>query len=249
MLSDYDVEVLIGGLAVLAVYGYAAFWAFNIRRGLTVKLYRNQTLGIGLVAIGLAYFSFVFDKLLSFVVTSSLGTDIGFAILPLVLFYFTDQSLRAARESDPLERDQFHWSKLRIVLWIAILISLIITGNLVSPTSGLVFAIVDVATAFIALGIPLASSAILLPLAWTRSSDITFRRHLKWFGLSAISIGLCFVWALLTPPGGVPGVFVISNAFVSLSGEFVFLLLSAYFLYRSARAVVPLYSFKEKIET
>lgn len=255
MLSSYDIEILIGGLAVLAAYGYAAFWAFNIRRGLIVKLYRNQALGIGLVGIGLAFFTIAFAArgqfLLRFTNFSTLADDIGFGILffaTLPLFYWTDQSLQAARQSDPLERDQFHWSIVRRILWIVVLICLI--GLVISVTAAGVQncdcmvgpqSLIIPAT-FANWGIPLASSAILLPFAWRRSNDITFRRHLKSFALSAILLGLSFVWLFTF-------FLIISlNAYLSSGGQYILVLLSAYFLYRSARAIVPLYSFKEKIE-
>lgn len=254
MPSSYDIEVLIGGLAILAAYGYAAFWAFNIRKGLTVNLYRNQALGIGLVSIGLAYFSFAFDKLLDFVITllGNLGNDIGFGLLffaTLPLFYWTDQSMQAAMQSDPLERDQFHWIKVRRILWTVLLISLIgltiddiISYRLAPSQSEIMGPMLLVVIAILAIwGIPLASSAILLPFAWKRSSDVTFRSHLKWFALAAIMLGLGMV-SLLWVGGALD-----DNAFIPSGIQFVLLLLSAYFLYRSARAIVPLYSFKQDI--
>jgi len=256
-LSDYDLEVLFGGFAVLAMYGFAAFWAFNIRKGLTVKLYRNQALGIGLVGIGLAYFSYGLDGLVSLLPTASLGNlgnSIGFALFfftPLPLFYWTSQSLQAARQSDPLERDQFHWSRVRIVLWMAIFIALTII---------VVYDFLDISIssipAFVELGVPLVSAAILLPFARRRSSDITFRRHLKWFGLAAISLLLSIVWLLLF--ASISGPCFLTKAclasapliaFISSGGQFILLLISGYFLYRSVRSIVPLYSFTEKIET
>ncbi len=254
MPSSYDIEVLIGGLAVLAAYGYAAFWAFNIRKGLTVNLYRNQALGIGLVSIGLAYFSFAFDKLLDFVTTllGNLGNDIGFGLLffaTLPLFYWTDQSMQAARQSDPLERDQFHWIKVRRIIWTVLLISLIgltiddiVSYRLAPSQSEIMGPMLLVVLATLAIwGIPLASAAILLPFAWKRSSDVTFRSHLKWFALAAIMLGLGMVSLFWV------GDALDDNAFIPSGIQFALLLLSAYFLYRSARAVVPLYSFKQEI--
>ncbi len=255
MLSSYDIEILIGGLANLAAYGYAAFWASNIRRGLTVKLYRNQALGIGLVSIGLAFFTIAFAAkgqfLLRFIGTKFiLADDISFGILffaTLPLFYWTDQSLQAARQSDPLERDQFHWSIVRRILWIVISICLI--GLVISVTAAGVQNCdcmvgpqnLIIPATLANWGIPLASSAILLPFVWRRSNDITFRRHLKWFALSAILLGLSFVWL------GTFGLIIPLNAYLASGGQYILVLLSAYFLYRSARAIVPLYSFKEKI--
>jgi hypothetical protein len=269
MSSSYDIEILIGGIAILAVYGYATFWAFNIRKGLTVKLYRNQALGIGLVGIGLVYFSFVFDNLINFVVPAGGISDaIGFGALffaTLPLFYWTDQSLQAARQSDPLERDQFHWSKVRKILWIVLCAGLITDvsfdtvtaivctfptlssksyscpgpGVFAPPGPFGLFDILGIGFIFAIFGIPLASSAILLPFAWRKSNDITFRRHLKWFALAAISLGFSFSGLLLS--------ITLNNAFVSSGIQDALFLLSGYFLYRSARAVIPLYTFKEEI--
>jgi hypothetical protein len=255
MLSSYDIEILVGGFLVLAVYGYAAFWGFNIRKGLMVKLYRNQALGIGLVGVGLAYFTFAFDGLVNFANFGNVGNGIAFALVffaPLPLFYWTDQSLRAARQSDPLERDQFHWRRAGKILWIVIWIALVYnllwdiysyyvpSAQYYVPSlensTGLLSLGTTIA-AFASFGIPLASSAILLPFAWRRSYDLTFRRHLKWFALAAISLGFSFVWLLLFSP--------LSSDFLLV--QYALLLLSGYFLYHSARAVIPLYTFQDEI--
>jgi len=262
MLSDYNIEALIGGLLVLASYLYAAFWAFNIRKGLTVKLYRNQALGIGLVAIGLAFFAAVFDQLIpSTGFGSEVANFITFALLffaTLPLFYWTDQSLQAAQQSDPLERDQFHWSKVRKILWIILCVGLI-TDVTLDTTSMIVctfptlssasypcpapnfapglFGVLGIVFFFAIWGIPLTTSAILLPFAWRRSNDITFRRHLKWFAIAAISLGFSTVSA---------GYLSSMNNMISLAIPDVLYLLTGYFLFRSARAVVPLYRFKDK---
>ena len=227
------------------MYGYAAFWAFNIRKGLKIRLYRSQALGIGLVSISLAYFTFAIDG-----AVDSLVPQFGFlfygpigifyAILPL--FYWADVSLLAAQESDPLGRQYFHWKRLRLILWAFVAITeleVTISGILnlqqfIIPSIGPIFI-------FAALGIPLVAPAILLPSVTRRSKDLTLRNHLKWFGLAAIFLVLSFGMLLLA--------YAVLNAgdLVASGLQFACLVLSAYCLYRSSKAIVPIYTFAESV--
>ncbi len=266
-LSSYEIEELVGSILVLLIFCYAIFWSFNIRSGLSVKLYRRQILGIGLVSIGLAYFSFVLDGggvLLNPCSATAAGCPPGdlvntlsFALLffaPLPLFYWTDLSILAARESDPLGHDYFHWSRLRIILWTVILFTLAVVmitiiydavihypnPNLINPSEGIFQGLVGFSFITI-LSLPLASSAVLLPLIWKRSKDLALRRHLKWFALAALFFGFGILFSLSYGQVG-----ILSFVFEGLAC--ILLALSGYFFYKSARATTPLYSFSEKIE-
>lgn len=263
MLDSLELEEVIGSLVVLLAFGYAAFWAFSVRRGLAVRLYRRQALGIGLVSITVAWFTFLFDGGGYFLSSApDLVTDLQFTVFLLSLvpvFYWTDVSLLAVRSSDPLERDLFHWSRARVVLWgtlavIALTIVAFDTYLGIYPqvleevansscafcppgTPGVVAPILIL----VVLGVPLVAAALLLPFAARRSKDITLRRHLKWFGMAIVFVVLFFVVVFFLPQAN-------PDSSSNLLAEPVAVLLfaaSGYCLYRSARAVTPIYAFPE----
>jgi hypothetical protein len=97
------------------LFAYTAFWAFNIRRAQTARIYRNQALGMGFVALVWIIFSLA-AILPSSILTPTAGA-IGFCFIMLGLFYWVDASIIAARRSDPLLRDTLRWSELRTYLW------------------------------------------------------------------------------------------------------------------------------------
>jgi hypothetical protein len=258
-LSDYDVELVVGFIIILLMFAYAAFWGFNLRTKLTIKLYRTQALGIGLVSIGIGYFAYFFgfpSNISPLPSSGALGNltfvSIFYAILPL--FYWTDVSLLTLRESDPLERDQFQWSRVRIVLWLLIIATLIINtvltiyislpGNQNAQLQGPF--ILQAFTVVTPLAVPLTAAAILLPLAARRSRDFTMRRHLKWFALSAVFLASAFVVSVLV--FAFLGTDTFPNPFLASGIQILFFFAAGYSLYRSARAIVPLYRFPENIQ-
>lgn len=222
-----------------------------------MSLYRRQALGIGLVSLGFAYFTFSFDGAFNYLPAELTNGIVGnlqfvlnfYALLPL--FYWTDVSVMVARESDPLERDHFHWSRVRMVLWPAILIALLVntlaglfvTAN-PSPSLSISF-IVEFALLLIPIIVPLAMAAILLPLTALKSRDFILRKQLKWFALAAVSFAMAFLSLVLI---GIV-LFLLGNGYLSLNQYafnlilYVFFTLSGYCLYRSARSIVPVYTF------
>ncbi|HZW54889.1 MAG TPA: hypothetical protein VFF30_01220 [Nitrososphaerales archaeon] len=104
----------------LPIYVYAAYWAFSARQALAVRLYRNQSLGIGLIV--LAFWASLGSGFTPGSAPLQLRValiQVSFILAVIVLFYWIDASLLASRRSDPLLRDTFRWSNLRIPFWIA----------------------------------------------------------------------------------------------------------------------------------
>jgi hypothetical protein len=239
--SDIALQIL-NVLAVITpvlVFGYAAYWALSIRKALHVRLYRNQALGIGLVAI-----AFVWDLIPAppVITNTWVGVVSTYATL-LLFFYWTDASILASRRSDPLLRDTLSWSKFRVPVWIAFLA----TGGVISVVSayanatGNVALFNEISTGYVVTSIPgiiygitwlipLSIGAIYLPAIALRTKDPTLKRHYEWFGLFAIALAIA---------GGILGFLT----FPAIEGDLLFLVefvLMGYFLYRSARSLVPL---------
>jgi hypothetical protein len=261
-LSSFDIGTIVAAAIVILAFAYAAFWAFNIRRNLKVKLYRHQALGIGLVAVGVGYFTFVLDNGISYLPVSIFEyplADIFFysflaCLVPLL--YWTDSSILAARDSDPLQRDVLHWGRIRNVLWGAVVICLGAGGAYVVYQSLFlsqqaaqagnstylvgVPLILNIIAVVVPLAVPLAVGPVFLSVAVRRTKDLTLRRHMKWFGLGAaflVSGALAEVLAILITPHG--------NSLLLPISLLALFSASAYCFYRSARAVLPIYSFTE----
>jgi len=258
-LSSFEVVAIAAAAIVILACAYAAFWAFNIRRNLKVNLYRHQALGIGLVAICAGYFTFILGG-------ASIYSPVSFSEYPLdnigfysflaclaPLLYWTDSSLLAARDSDPLQRDVLHWGRVRFVLLGSVLICLGAGGAytvyelvFLSQQTALagtsvylvgVPSILNNIAFLVPLVVPLAVGPILLPVAVRRTKDLTLRRHLKWFGLGAAFLMLgALAYVLLTA--------LLGNSLLLLIASVLYTA-AAYCLYRSAKAVIPIYSFTE----
>lgn len=236
-------------IGLVLIFGYAAYWAFAIRRSLAIRVYRNQALGVGLIALGPLLFSL--ELLVTGGSPAGPGTpllDAGYIAtgfgLTLLVFYWIDASVLAARRGDPLLRDSFHWKRLRILLWIV-------------NVAGVVASVVGVfSTGFGSIGFPLStfsgalvtnlwllptlataiSGIIVLPTSAFRSGDAVLRTHLKWFALfSGAQLILIMASAL-----GIILITSISEASAGSLLEFATSLVGGYCLYRSARSLVPL---------
>jgi hypothetical protein len=259
-LSSLDIVTIVAAVIVLLAYGYAAFWALNIRRNLKVGLYRHQALGIGLVAICVAYFTFFSDgggnylpaAFSEYPITGIVFFSFLACLAPLL--YLTDSSILAARDSDPLQRDVLGWGRIRIPLWGALAACLVGGGAYVvyqtiflSQQTALagnstylvgVPGIIGGIAVIVPLVLPPASAVIFLSVAVRRTRDLTLRRHLKWFGIGAALFGLgALLDILLTPVEG--------SSFLYPIVFMVLFVGSAYSFYRSARATIPMYSFTE----
>ena len=246
-------------IGTIILFSLAAYEALTVRRALAVSLYRNQALGVGLVA-----FSFVLS-LLSAIITAtyfcpsscqssggSFGEPISLPFLyffVLVLLYWVDSSMRAARRSDPLLRNSLHWSRVRIVAWVltvgfivlnsAYVLYLVIATGLpfdAVPNLPPLFSIIEL----VPLYVPVALGATFLPLGTRRSGDRTLRRHLVWFGLFVLLLLatlISFIGLSISVPSDLEA---LRHAIVNYSA-FVALNVAGYFLYRSGRFLVPLH--------
>jgi hypothetical protein len=242
MPSELDIALYLALGAIAAVYGYAAFSAFAIRRTLSEGSYRGQALGLGILAILLAYFIIFTTLLPPGAPVSGLPAAIGFFTYYgtfIGTFYWIDSSIRAARLTDPQVRDTLHWKKLRIAFWgydavatIAFLTAAVSGVNLSAGTGqgpqGIVL--------YALLG-PLFimgfSGLVALPLASLRSKDKILRRHLNWVVVfAAVFFAVNFIWSPTAEED-----LVLASLITAAAG---------YFLYCSAKSLVPLYTFKSE---
>jgi hypothetical protein len=237
----------VGPVGFFAVFLFASYESLSIRRALAVRLYRNQSLGIGLMALSWVLLFAVQFSIVHFLPPNSpgpFGTPIDFPFdrfTWLVLFYWVDTSIRAARRSDPLLRDTLRWSQVRIVVWVLLLGSIVVNslvvGYQVVVTGLSIFAQVDLPLPFLSnlpfltFVVPAISGAVYLPLTVFRSRDPTLRRHLAWFGIFVLLLlGILFSFNLPRLSRE------IENLVASDS-----IIVGGYFLYRSARSLAPLH--------
>ena len=225
---------------IIASCGYAAFWAFNIRRALVVGVYRSHASGTGLIAA-------VLGATIVAVAANVTGDQLVFILFPLAVaitsFYFIDASTQAARRSDPLLRDTLRWSRTRKYIWALVLALAAVSGygdfgfrtpsNYSSPE----LVVATQSVYFLVFGI----GAVVIPLNATRSRDLTLRRHYKWFGIFLISLLLFTIAVAPTPTVN----FLTETGFAwfviaDFEIGFFFMFVASYSLYRAAKSLVPL---------
>ncbi|HYB04875.1 MAG TPA: hypothetical protein VED17_10450, partial [Nitrososphaerales archaeon] len=244
-----QLSALPGILGLFVLFSIPPFEALTIRRALAVRIYRNQALGISLVAI-----SFILFIIATVVIGLSLppsspgpfGTPIDTPFLLfsfLVIFYWIDSSIRTGRRADPLLRDTMSWSKFRIIAWAAIWVSIAVSSayiiyTLVS-TGGSIFVIPQLPVLVTPLYLfpvflPFLVGAIYLPIAARRARDPFLKRQLLWFAVFAVS----FLASNLSLYASNPAVPVLYDLLQIIG--FLGLNLGAYSLYRSARSLSPL---------
>ena len=238
MPDSSDIVILIGFVVVLSIFSYAAYWAFSIRSVLASRLYRNQALGIGLIILSLGFTSL-------FVIVTQ-GNQIFIPIswvVTLIIFYWVDASMLAARRTDPLLRDTLRWSKVRFIVLGVNALGIGVTAVVTLATNNFGHGITqynpNLPTYYLfLLFLPVYAtigSAIAGPsTSARRSGDPALRKHLLWFGISgAVTLGLAITGPFLRVP--------------QLLGIVVVLFAPAYgyCLYRSAKALVPLNRFSE----
>jgi hypothetical protein len=217
----------VGSIATILVFSYAAYWATSIRRALAVRTYRDQALGMSLISL---FIAMLFLFLVLFATTSQAlffaAWQLSITATIIAVFYWADASILAARHSDPLLRDTLYWRRVRMPLWASLVvvlsIGLVLTLESSTPGSGITLG---------GLGLALDAfvGAVILPIASRRSRDFVLKRHLKWFALF-----IAFVFLSVFLPFGPPGTY--ENAAVS----FPLVVLGGYFIYRSAKSLVPL---------
>jgi hypothetical protein len=235
---------LLALLAVPFVYAYVAYLGMAIRRHFVAKAYRNQALGVAVIA---AYFALntaidiIFGELGA---NSSLSVILFVAavsiagIVPVLLW--VDSTAQVSRKSDPYERDSLGWSRLRYV---------VVGYVLASVALVLVFAPVVLATGTYVPSVPVvlnvlgispivvlcASCVAILLVSARRAGDRTLRRHVTWFaGYFGSLLFFILLQALISVE--------YPQLKVSASSLVVFVLVlytEVYCLYKSARSLAP----------
>lgn len=254
MLSSFDIANIIGAVASSAIFGCAIYIALGIRRTFSVALYRSQALGVALIAliilannlsnVILSYFppnipsDFLFTNLGSIGLTT-------FALWFPIFYYWIDYSVLAARKSSI--RDILHWQRVRVFLGPLIYVSSVILvgfsifGNgfsypaFVAASEGVPPIYVGIAAIILFIGLRLLG-IIVLPISAWQTKDPLLRRQIYWLGLFLV---LNFVG------GAIFG--AIGDLFEALLVYYVFLSVQAYALYRSAKSLVPMYSFSQDV--
>lgn len=243
MLSSYDLAsiALIG--ITIAGYGYVTYSALAIRRTIAGAVYRKQAQGIVLVAI-----LYAINSSTSYYSNSptpadllSFTSNVSFALAFVMIFYWVDTSVLAARLTDPLLRDSLHWSRLRFVIWAIILAMVLLSFSYQAylqvyvggfPSSPPLLLLVGfVSPAYISV----TSGAVVLLVAVRRTADRTLRKHLQWFGF--------YLLFLLVFAGGIGnGLAVYSIEWSNIVGG-VANAAGAILLYKSTKSLIPLYKF------
>ena len=240
MLSVLDLLSIGIVPVIVATYAYIAYSAVAIRRTIVTRLYRRQALGIGLVAF--AFVAIYFANFLGNNDNLALLGGIIFDGMALVLLYWVDSSILAARLSDPLVRDSLNWSRLRWVLWTVSIADIIFTFGVLTYYTLLVGTLnaPDYVNLLVPIIFPLpiyiaaVSGVIVMPIAARRSKDLTLRKNLEWFFI--------FITIQLVVQGGVGQFFTSDLTTVKLL-DGAALLLGLYPLYQSAKRLIPLYKF------
>ena len=239
-MSDSVTELMylfyVAGLVLaLCLAAYAAYWSFDLRRALKVRAYSRQMLLVGSFTIYgvvlLALFYLVYFIAPNLQNSPILGFQSALYIfLPPIIFAWLDSSLRVGRRSDPLLRDSFRWSKLRMVLWPLLLLSLIgylVQGNL--SVIGLLSYVI------------LAVSVVPLIVTARRSGDRYYRRSLEWFGVALAAIVTQNIGFATLVQGLGTGIVYSPSGFIwAILANFVDVPIVFYGAYLCARSLVPL---------
>src|ERR1700719_3382495 len=85
---------------------YAAYWAFDIRRSLSVRLYRNQAFGLGVFSLVIMLAALPSPQPGSSGILGNISFQVVYTLVTCVFWlgtiYFVDASVLASRRSDPL---------------------------------------------------------------------------------------------------------------------------------------------------
>jgi hypothetical protein len=217
------IATFIGPVFISLILFYTAYVGLKLRRILFSPTYKRQAKGIALVsfASGIIFATGAMNGPIV-LRNAAFATIQGIAAYAwlLIIFYWLDASIQAGRRSDPLARDTFNWSRVRMILWPAIIVTVFtasaigiyfyITGNVaaifgpvppsINPLYFGVMAIINNAPQVITFG----TGLVFLPVLARRAKDIVLRPHLMWFGIFAlmfISSTLVVVFtALFLPP-------------------------------------------------
>lgn len=255
--SDLILGILtvIGYVPLLALF-YAAYWAFDIRHDLTVRLYRNQAFGLGVFCLVITLAALPSPEISSSGILGSTSFLIGYTLVTsafwLGTIYFVDASVLASRRSDPLLRDTLHWSKVRYVLWAFQIfnVSFILLGVMYSAITGDItlanqimqgnngaFTSLPAVIANFAWGTAFVSFIVFVPVA-IRAKDPSLRKHFKWLAILTVVVGLVFITMGIL--GSISSETIPAGLVGTLVGNSIFFTIAGYCLYRSAKALVPL---------
>ena len=213
-----------------AIFAYAAYWAFDIRRALVGRIYRSQILWLGAVSIVL--FLAIVPTPTTNNVTTIILSNLPVIALALVLFAFVDSTVPVARRSDPQLRNILHWGRVRVGAWTALFLVEIFGayGEVTSSNTG----------SSVVLGLLLLTviGAPPMLIGARRSSSPNLRGTLKWFGLGLLSsLGLPLV-TIAEVLAGVPST-VGPFSYAQIPYNAVAMLFG-YSIYRSVRSLAPI---------
>ncbi len=245
-------------LPLMSIF-YAAYWAFDIRHALTVRLYRNQAFGLGVFSLITLLAVLPSPQSGSSGVLGNTSFLLGYVFVTSIFWLgvlnFVDATALVSRRADPLLRDTLHWSKARYVFWFSQIfnVSFIVLGTIFSiitrnPTlanqilqgNNGAFTSIPAIIANLAWILAFGSFVVFVPVA-IRAKDPTMRRHLKWLVILAALTGSFFLASgILGTIGGATVANFLSSPAGTLFTNTIFLLTIGYCLYRSARALVPL---------
>jgi hypothetical protein len=235
MLGTLDIISIATYIVGFLIYGYIAYSAVAIGRALSDRVYRRQAIGLAVVTmllILLDVFSTVFPPGSPDPQLFVLGFSLFYAVF-IGIYYWIDASIRAARVTDPLNRDTLNWSKLRLAFWaydIGAFFFFLFAGLLFGEAFSNgppIFVVFLLGPLFIMV----FSGIVALPIAAHRSKDKILKKNLDWFGVYVIVVlSFEFLW----------------NSAVNATNLEVLIVevIGGYFLYRSAKSLVPLYAFK-----
>jgi len=227
---------IIGLLLATGLGAYVAYWSLGLKRALRVRAYSRQALIVGLFSgYGtLLFFLFYLDYFLApNLLNSPVGTlqEALYAVLPPLTFAWIDSSVRVGRRTDPLLRDPLRWSKVRLVLWPLLLLSLLGFFPLRSGVNGIAI------LSFVLLGISVLP--VLMAASW--SGDRYYRRSLEWFGFALAMLVVQNIGFDTLMPGLGTGIVNSSSGFIwSILANFVLVPVLFYGIYMCARSLVPL---------
>lgn len=238
----FALAIVFSEIMPAAVFLYAAYWAFAIRRALVSRIYRRHALWLGALGVVVAVAVFL---TYSTNYTVNIMISIYYDILFAVVFAFVDSLIPVARRSDPLLRSVLSWEKLRYFLWadVAVLgaFNTLSYVSYLTPafSSGLAKFIVQDAGWFAAAAVLFGLSGLAILIAVRRSGDIVLRSSLKWLGVMLIFV--VFLFAAYTAEYYLlPNLtqFDFFYSYPVLPWGIVFIVV-AYALYRSARSLAP----------
>ena len=238
-----DAVFFIVTFVVTAAYAYAAYWGYAIARRFVVRAYRYQALGIASISAYLGLVNLIGTFSYSGLTSSSLLVIItalaNLAGIPLILLW-VDSTARVARRSDPFEKDTLRWSRLRYVVFAAVLVTCVPAVVFAPIVPATLSYVSGVSSLLNFIGVfpffaTVATGAAVLALSARRSRDRMLRRHIVWFAGFCGSLVLYFavlVALSIVNPTGVSDI-----EWLTLTTPPF--LLGAYLLYRSARSLAP----------